>query len=260
MMSNTSDGRRVYERTHVVQGYVAARDLQKPERAILERLRSELPRARLLDIGMGGGRTTAHLAPLVREYVGIDYAEQMVRACREQFAASMPNARFEWGDARDLKRHQDGSYDVILFSYNGVDSVNHEERARVFAEMRRVLKPSGWLWFSSHNKFSLRQLFSLTWPDSPRRLPGQIWRFFNIQRKNFPSFRHFEGTHTIVYDGVHKFQLPIYYIDPREQVRVLGRMGFAEIRAFALADGRELLLDDDVLAVQADPWIYYLAR
>lgn len=54
--------------------YRAAQALQPAEEAIVKYLRHLLPRMDVLDVGVGG-RTTRHVAPVVRRYIGIDIGE-----------------------------------------------------------------------------------------------------------------------------------------------------------------------------------------
>lgn len=254
-----TDSRSTYESKDVVDFYVAQKDLQRPEKSIVDALASALPQARLLDVGIGGGRTTEHLAPLVREYVGVDYAAGMVEACRKRFG-HLKNATFFEADARDLRDFPDASFDVVLFSFNGIDSINHDDRARAFRELKRVLRPGGYLWFSSHNKNQLPEVFSLQWPESANHLPGQIRRFVQVHLKNFPAFRHMRGDHARIYDGVLQFRAQIYYVDPRRQLRDLQELGFREIRTFGLHDGLEFPAREDLLAQRREAWIYFLCR
>ena len=74
--------KRTYESTSVVRFYSGEPKLQKPESSIIETLKDQLPNYRMLDIGIGGGRTTHFFAPRVKEYVGIDYSQDMVAECR----------------------------------------------------------------------------------------------------------------------------------------------------------------------------------
>jgi cyclopropane fatty-acyl-phospholipid synthase-like methyltransferase len=43
------------------------------------------PGMAVLDIGVGGGRTSPYLAGKASRYVGIDYAPEMLQVCREKY-------------------------------------------------------------------------------------------------------------------------------------------------------------------------------
>jgi SAM-dependent methyltransferase len=64
------------------------------------------PGSRILDIGVGGGRTTPILSKHAKQYIGIDYADAMVHVCRKKF----PNLRFYTMDASDLSEFSDLSF------------------------------------------------------------------------------------------------------------------------------------------------------
>lgn len=110
------------------------------------------PGMAILDIGVGGGRTTSYLSSLASRYVGIDYAEEMVRACRKRF----PDLPFEVANAADLSFFSDASFDAIVMAFNAIDYVlPGSQRACCLQECHRVLKPGGTLIFSSHNPRSI---------------------------------------------------------------------------------------------------------
>jgi SAM-dependent methyltransferase len=141
----TADNLVRYKTPDVVSYYAAATELQPAERELFKKhLRPDIS---VLDMGVGGGRTTPHLAERAHRYVGIDYSEEMVRACRARY----PNERFELCDASNLSTFADGSFDAVVFSFNGIDYLGPEERARCFSEVARVLADDGKFIFSSHN-------------------------------------------------------------------------------------------------------------
>jgi len=110
------------------------------------------PGMTVLDLGVGGGRTTPYLAKIASHYVGVDYSEPMIHACRRKF----PDFNFLLADACDLSSFEDASFDAIVFSFNGLDSVVPDEnRSRCLRECWRVLRPAGVFVFSSHNPRSL---------------------------------------------------------------------------------------------------------
>lgn len=102
----------------------------------------------VFDLGVGGGRTTAFIAAACSRYIGGDYSQAMIDACRKRF----PSLEFCCVDATDLARFDDSSFDVVVFSHNGIDYIPIDQaRARCFSEVTRVLRPGGYFIFSSHN-------------------------------------------------------------------------------------------------------------
>lgn len=117
------------------------------EQAAVESLGAAIDGGRVLDLGVGGGRTTGILLPLAGSYAGIDSSPEMIELARERY----PEADLRVGDARDLPGVEDESCEVVVFSFNGIDSVEHDDRARVLGEARRVLAPGGHLLVSTLN-------------------------------------------------------------------------------------------------------------
>jgi ubiquinone/menaquinone biosynthesis C-methylase UbiE len=82
--------------------------------ATLQRLFKYIdPSDSVLDIGCGGGCVYGQMKELggnCSQYKGVDYSERFIEACRELF----PEGNFEIGDARDLSRFEDNSFDVVI--------------------------------------------------------------------------------------------------------------------------------------------------
>ena len=100
----------------------------------------------ILDVGVGGGRTSWWLRLLSRDYVALDYSPEMVAACRQ----ACPGIDVRLRDARDLSDFDDEHFGLVVF--NGLDSVDHDDRRRILEEFHRVLRPEGLLVFSTFNK------------------------------------------------------------------------------------------------------------
>lgn len=102
---------------------------------------------RILDIGVGTGRTTWLLRLLSDAYVAVDYTSEMVQICREQH----PGVDVREADARDLSEFGDASIELVVFSCNGLDALSHPDRKVALSEIRRVLTTGGHLVFSTLN-------------------------------------------------------------------------------------------------------------
>jgi ubiquinone/menaquinone biosynthesis C-methylase UbiE len=117
----------------------------------------------VLDLGVGGGRTTPYLSSLASRYIGADYAAEMIAVCQSKF----PDLEFQTVDAADLSRFPSASFDAVVMAYNGIDNlIPDESRRTAWREIHRVLKPKGILIFSSHNMRSI--LVRPSW--NPQRL------------------------------------------------------------------------------------------
>ena len=106
------------------------------------------PGIAVLDLGVGGGRTTPYLSQPASRYAGVDYAFEMIRICRDKY----PHLEFIESEASDLSAFGPGSFDAIVVAFNGLDCViPNGKRVRCLEECNRVLKAGGVLIFSSHN-------------------------------------------------------------------------------------------------------------
>lgn len=137
---------RVYNQPAVAAHYAALDYLTPCEQFLFEKY---IPAgADVLDLGVGGGRTTPYLSAIATRYLGVDYSEEMIRASRDKFSG----LEFRVADAADLSWLSDASFSAVVIAFNGLDYVIPEERRkRCLRECSRVLRPGGVLIFSSHN-------------------------------------------------------------------------------------------------------------
>lgn len=141
---------QVFNSSEVARYYAALDYLTPCERLIFdEYLR---PGMSILDLGVGGGRTTPYLSATAARYVGVDYAAEMIAGCRKRF----PQLEFQVANAADLSAFAASSFDAVVMAFNGIDSVIPDAaRYSALREIRRFLKPGGVLIFSSHNPRSI---------------------------------------------------------------------------------------------------------
>ncbi len=103
--------KEAYEREDVVKVYKNALYLDKAELVLLCKLEEKLESLKMLDIGVGGGRTTHFFATRVAGYTGIDYSESMIKACKERF----PKEKFLVCDVRNM-----GSSGFVVHKFNSI--------------------------------------------------------------------------------------------------------------------------------------------
>lgn len=144
--------RDIYSNPDVVAWYAREAMLLPAEQTIFHDYASLIANGRVLDIGVGGGRTTWFLAGTAAIYVGVDYAEPMVEACIGNFRTVFPKAWFEVADARDLAQLTvPGGYDFILFTGNGIDHLTEGHRDEALRSIRALCSERTVFCFSSHN-------------------------------------------------------------------------------------------------------------
>lgn len=130
----------------VVAKYAAASGPKEGEAVLIDNYIA--PGSDILDLGVGGGRTTAILGPLARNYLGIDYSEQMIEVARKNF----PRYVFAVMDASNMASLASESFDVILFMFNGLGILHpHEKRQQCICECHRLLRQGGKFIFSVHD-------------------------------------------------------------------------------------------------------------
>lgn len=226
--------------------------LFKPEETILNILKDRFKDMKMLDIGVGGGRTTHYFAHLVKEYVGVDYSESMIKACRERFK----DIHFEVCDVRSLDIFEDNAFDFVLFSASGIDSVPYEERLKALKEIKRVCKNDGFFCFASHNLLNVDKLMALKFSKNPIEMLRNIRRYILFRAANKSPEELKKEKYTVInaYETRHK----TYYAKPEEHIRQLEGVGFKNIRTFGREDGKEI--SNTELGTVTDNWIYFLCE
>lgn len=216
-----------------VTWYAANDGLNAPEQAAFFSVAAEFRDQRILDLGVGGGRTAPALLEISKNYVGIDYVAEMVAACRARF----PSVRFECMDARSMSAFSDQSFDLIVFACNGISMVDHEGRLAILKEVRRILRPGGVFIFSTYNRASDEHDRWFEFPrlgatKNPARLAANTARFVLRSSRSLINrlryLRHEVSTdeYSIINDRCHEYATMLYYITQQEQFKQLQRVGF----------------------------------
>lgn len=214
-----------------------------------------------LDVGVGAGRTVPLLRLLTDDYVGVDYAPAMVDTCRR----AHPGTDIRVGDARGLEL-EEGRFGFAQFSFNGIDGLDHGDRGKVLRELFRVLRPGGWLLFSSHN-LDGPDLQARPWR-TERRQGGS--RFYRAARwtvrlpLNLPRYRRRwlnwwrhrelnrsgEGWEMRV-AAPHDFGLVVHYVRFDVLLAEVAEAGFGTVEVYDSERGARVTRGDDTRHVHA---------
>ncbi len=248
----------VWEESSIVELYNSEKTLHKPELIILNILKPMLPKMKMLDIGVGAGRTTIHFAPLASEYVAIDYSVNMINACKKKFCENKKWS-FKVVNATNLQAFGNNEFDFVMFSFNGLDYIlDHQNRLKAICEIWRVLKPHGYFYFTTHNlnylwRFCEFKSFNLN--ETRRMLLMRIynWKSWRIMRQ-----RNKNVTHMIANNGTHNFKVSNYFITPKFQIMALRNLGFKEISVYDL-EGK--LIDSSIAdSNDSNSYLHYLCK
>ena len=124
---------------------------------ILKRYFSELEAApRVIELGCATGHYAYSLAPDCESYTGVDLSPDNIAVFEKKLAEKPLSCKSGkpvvcmTGDATDLSEIPDASFDAVL-CLGPMYHLPPEERAKVFAECRRIAVPGGLLAFSYIN-------------------------------------------------------------------------------------------------------------
>jgi ubiquinone/menaquinone biosynthesis C-methylase UbiE len=242
-----------FARADVVEYFQDLDALFEPEKAIFEKLLPAIRNKKILDLGIGAGRTTKYLLQISSDYTGVDYVPEFALKTSKKY----PSAKILCCDARDLKEFEDNSFDFVLFSFNGLDCISGEDRLKTLKEINRVLKKGGFFMFSSHNR-DYRYFKKLPWQ---RKIQYDLnyFKFFLYCLYHLPAHtrmkKHeiYTDDFALINDPDHRFSLLLYYISIEKQVKQLTDFGFSDIEAYDM-QGKPVKSDT------SSHWIYYLAK
>ncbi len=250
--------RKTFERNISIREFteINMNMLQNAEAMIFIQYKDSIWKKKVLDIGCGGGRTTYFLMRLTSNYTGIDYSLPLIEHCEFKY----PELSFYHYDARKLDLFPNDSFDFVLFSFNGIDYMNHDDRILCLQEISRVLRANGLFTFSSHNRNAISG-----------GIRPRVFTTKNVIRngRNALRYAHYlfmqmklqkhlsdQEEYAIVHDsGLHN-SLVTYYISPDSQIRQLESCGFNLIELYD-AYGKLVKIGDEA---KNSPWLYYVVR
>jgi SAM-dependent methyltransferase len=245
--------------------------LDAAERLLVNMIADEVRGEPILDLGVGAGRTAWILRILSANYVAVDISPEMVKTCREEY----PGIDVRQCDARELSMFGSCSFGLVVFSFNGIDVLDHDGRLLAFSEIHRVLKPGGLFLYSTTTKggpnydrrpwniSSEGKHISLRGHKRPTRflrflmhLPQLLPRYRRTY-SNWWERRRYEEDHISWAIGplhAHEFGVLCHFTLPSTEYQVLDEIGLSVIT----------MLDSDGHPVNdgasATKWFHVLAR
>ena len=137
---------KTYSRAAVMRLYTNEKWLPA-EASVLLDYGYDIVSKKVLELGAGSGRITSVLKHRASEYCATDINPDMILILRDVH----PGIKAMVADARRLDRFQEGEYDTVIFSFNGIDCLPFHERPVALSEIYRALTPGGAFIHSTHN-------------------------------------------------------------------------------------------------------------
>lgn len=219
-------------------------ELYPAEHIVIGKFEKEWSTFKMLDIGIGAGRTTHHFAPITKHYTGVDYAEGMLKHCKNIIPKNH-NTTLLHCDARDLSKFYEETFDFVMFSMGGIDSVGYDERLKILSEIKKVLAKDGYFFFATHSTRAFRNSRAyprFKWHSLSKSL-YHLYRYmrFNKKMKLLYSDDDVNEIHKcdwkILKTGDHDFKVDVFHINPVVQINQLNDIGFHVESIYGLGGG-----------------------
>ena len=238
--------------------WYATQNLWPAEAIVLLKYRDAFLGRRVLDLGVGSGRTTRYLLPFAGRYGAIDRSPAMLQRLREDF----PGADAQDGDVRTIANFPGESFDFVIASCALLDALTHEDRLRALAAIRARMAPGALFYFSAHNRDGVKasngpELPRLNWRNPPataRQLARHV-----ISRANVRRLRHLRvdtREYGLLSDMGHNWSLVLYHMSAPAQLGQITAAGFELVDAFT--DSGEAV--DPSQPETQSPMLHYVVR
>ncbi|HXZ49189.1 MAG TPA: bifunctional 2-polyprenyl-6-hydroxyphenol methylase/3-demethylubiquinol 3-O-methyltransferase UbiG [Usitatibacter sp.] len=133
----------------------------------IERLAEGLAGKRVLDVGCGGGILAEAMAAKGAQVTGIDLAERALKVAMLHRLEVGSSVDYRLSSAEDLAAAAPGSYDVVTC----MEMLEHvPQPPSVVAACARLVRPGGWVFFSTINRNPKSFLFAIVGAEYVLRL------------------------------------------------------------------------------------------
>lgn len=215
--------------------WYAVQKLWPAEAIVLLKYRDAFFGRRVLDLGVGSGRTTRYFLPFAERYCAIDPSAVML----ERLHSDFPDADAQDGDARTIVNFPGESFDFVFASCTLLDAFTHEDRIRTLAAIRARMAPGALFYFSGHNRDGAKvgkgpELPQLNWRNPAAALQDLAHHVVSL--RNFRRLRHMRvdtREYGMLNDMGHNWSLVLYHMSAPAQLRQITAAGFELVEAFS---------------------------
>jgi S-adenosylmethionine-dependent methyltransferase len=206
------------------------------------------PPARILDVGGGPGRYTIALSKLGYEVTLLDLSQENLAFARAQAQSEgVPLAEVVHGNALDLNRFADQSFDGVLLMGPLYHLLDLELRMRCATEAFRIVRPGGIVCASFITRFAAIRDASVHYPEWAWEEHAEIESFISTGMIEIPAGRGFTDH---------------YAAHPTEVTPFMERIGFSTrtlVGVQCLVAGHEQAINE-LHGAQFERWVELNAR
>ena len=197
------------------------------------------PPARILDVGGGPGRYAIELTKQGYEVTLFDLSKACLALAEEKaLEAGVKLAGVEQGNAVDLSRFADASFDAVLLMGPLYHLLEEDDRRRAVQEARRVLKPNGLIFAAFITRYAPIRWAAKYEPEWILKHRGRLEQL--LASGALPA--HPEGGFT-----------DAYFIHPREVRPLMEGEGFETLDLIA-CEGVVSMIEEKVNALSGELW------
>jgi len=171
--------------------------------------------SRVLEAGCGNGYTSYQIKALVKELIGFDYSENMIKVAKKL----NPELQFEIFDVLDLSPDVFGIFNVVISERCLVNIPNWENQKKALKNIANVIKPGGKLIFLEGWKEGRENLNNLRQKLNLKSMPS-VWHNLDFSwNRTIPYLEQFfkieKKLHQGTYDFISRVVHPLF-VHPEE--------------------------------------------
>lgn len=244
----------------MVNHYAEKSDLFGGEKLFKEYLIQNKINNKILDLGVGGGRTTDFLLGMFKKYIGLDIMPEMIEVCKKKYASSS-HADFVVGNSEDLSTFEKGTFDAVFFSFNGIDYSQQPERIETLKQIKNLLTDDGVFCFSFHNIYHIyTQYNTIRKRNTIKHWLIELYRLVMLRAKNGRLYSFVDKPYLHFYDGVNWFTQSLMYSNMHYQLKITREQGFDIIQLFNYETGEIINEGISKEELKTIPWIGLICK